>query len=365
MVFSCGLLSKRITIVLYTKQCRCHWTRHWPRVFAKHNFSENGHSELFLTDLDSESGEIRTFRKSFVAYPARQARSIFGRHFGNIWITFSYGQRKPASLSCGLAGTSFAYVSPRVPPHMDCEVCAGADRNSDFTRFWIGCHQAGRAEAYEFHNRAFPATASRSSSKVQPRGYTDARTQVVGERCRWRSKRRRSTKEGRSRRCSWRSPCMPHIGRRCRPECASANPEARIRTTSGFTGKSCRLVTYNDSCDRGRIAPITREVGSDDHSDATHDRIFTSRIHINSRGKIRRVYAYRAFFRHCVGAGSKALEDLLRRMMLCGAALRGVVRACALRHSQMWVSQAGSQSCILREGPVEASRRLAGAARLG
>ena len=51
--------------------------------------------------------------------------------------------------------------------------------------------------------------------------------------------------------------------------------------------------------------------------------------------------------------------------MLCGAALRGVVRACALRHSQMWVSQAGSQSCILREGPVEASRRLAGAARLG
>ena len=52
-------------------------------------------------------------------------------------------------------------------------------------------------------------------------------------------------------------------------------------------------------------------------------------------------------------------------MMLCGAALRGVVRACALRHSQMWVSQAGSQSCILREGPVEASRRLAGAARLG
>ena len=181
MVFSCGLLSKRITIVLCTKQCRCHWTRHWPRVFAKHNSRRTGIRNCSLRIWIWNPGEILTFRRSFVAYPARQARSIFGRHLGNIWITFSYGQRKPASLSCGLAGTSFAYVSPRVPPHMDCEVCAGADRNSDFTRFWIGCHQACRAEAYEFHNRAFPATASRSSSKVQPRGYTDARTQVVGE----------------------------------------------------------------------------------------------------------------------------------------------------------------------------------------
>ena len=61
---------------------------------------------------------------------------------------------------------------------------------------------------------------------------------------------------------------------------------------------------------------------------------------------------------------AKRLKDLCRRTMFVALRYR-VVRACAVRHSQMWMFQTRSQSCMFKNGSGEAFRRLASAARLG